>query len=98
LDEAVVGEWLADHRSWHLEEGHLIREFDTVDYPSSVTLVESTVATAEELDHHPIITIGYRHLRFELWTHDRGGLTHSDLDYANFLDALVSGEFAPFVK
>ena len=92
-----MGEWLAAHPTWCLEEGHLIREIDTVDYPSSVTLVESQVALAEELDHHPIITIGYRHLRFELWTHDRDGLTHLDLDYANGLDALLSGEFASFV-
>jgi 4a-hydroxytetrahydrobiopterin dehydratase len=98
LDEVVVGEWLATHPTWHLEEGHLIRELDTVDYRSSVTLVESLVATAEELDHHPLITIGYRHLRFELWTHDRGGLTHLDLDYANVLDSLVSGAFASIVR
>jgi 4a-hydroxytetrahydrobiopterin dehydratase len=63
-----------------------------------VTLVESLVVTAEKLDHHPIITIGYRHLRFELWTHDRGGLTHLDLDYANILDSLMSGEFAAIVR
>jgi 4a-hydroxytetrahydrobiopterin dehydratase len=94
LDDAVVGEWLAVHTTWRLEEGHLIRELDTVDYASSVTLVEALVATADELDHHPIITIGYRHLRFELWTHDRGGLTHLDLDYATALDTLASGEFA----
>jgi 4a-hydroxytetrahydrobiopterin dehydratase len=98
LDESVVGEWLLEHPTWHLEVGHLIREFDTVDYPSSVTIVESLVATAEELDHHPIITIGYRHLRFELWTHDQGGLTHLDLDYANTLDSLAGGEFASLLS
>jgi 4a-hydroxytetrahydrobiopterin dehydratase len=98
LDETVVGEWLVGHSTWQLQDGHLIRELDTIDYASSVTLVEALVATAEELDHHPIITIGYRHLRFELWTHDRDGLTHLDLDYANALDALASGEFASILK
>jgi 4a-hydroxytetrahydrobiopterin dehydratase len=98
LDDAVVGEWLTEHPGWRLEEGHLIRAFDTVDYASSVTLVQALVATAEELDHHPVITIGYRHLRFELWTHDQGGLTHSDLDYANGLDTLLLGEFASVVR
>lgn len=97
LSDAVVGEWLGDHVAWHLHDGHLIREFDTADYPSSVAIVGSLVATAEELDHHPIITIGYRHLHFELWTHDRSGLTHLDLDYANALDDVISGEFASFV-
>jgi 4a-hydroxytetrahydrobiopterin dehydratase len=98
LDDAEVGEWLAEHPTWQLEGGHLVRELDTIDYSSSVTLVGALVATAEELDHHPIITIGYRHLKFELWTHDRGGLTHLDLDYANALDSLVTGEFASILK
>jgi 4a-hydroxytetrahydrobiopterin dehydratase len=98
LDESVVGEWLAEHPTWHLDEGHLIRALHTVNYPSSVKIVDALVATAEALDHHPIITIGYRHLRFELWTHDQGGLTHLDLDYANAVDSLVSGDFASFVS
>jgi 4a-hydroxytetrahydrobiopterin dehydratase len=98
LDEAAVGEWIAEHPTWRLDGGHLLREIDTVDYPSSVTIVDSLVAVAEELDHHPIITIGYRHLRFELWTHDQGGLTHLDLDYATALDGLVDGEFAAFLR
>jgi 4a-hydroxytetrahydrobiopterin dehydratase len=98
LDDAVVEEWLGEHSTWRLEHGHLLRELDTVDYPSSVRLVGALVATAQELDHHPIITIGYRHLRFELWTHDRSGLTHLDLDYANALDALAGGEFASILR
>jgi 4a-hydroxytetrahydrobiopterin dehydratase len=89
---------MAEHPSWRIYEGHLIREIDTVDYPSSVSFVESLVATAEELDHHPIITIGYRHLRFELWTHDQGGLTHLDLDYASVLDSKLSNEFASILR
>ena len=98
LDDAAVHEWLVGHPAWLFDGGHLIREFDTIDYPSSVTLVDALVATAEALDHHPIITIGYRHLRFELWTHDQGGVTHLDLDYANVLDALLLGEFASLLS
>jgi len=52
LDEADVGSGSLSIPTWRLEEGHLIREIDTVDYPSSVTLVDSLVATAEQLDHH----------------------------------------------
>jgi 4a-hydroxytetrahydrobiopterin dehydratase len=98
LDDTVVREWLALHSAWRLDGGHLVRAFNTIDYASAVAIVDALVPAAEELDHHPIITIGYRHLRFELWTHDRGGLTHLDLDYANALDALLSEEFASFVS
>ncbi len=91
-------EWLAAHPAWLFNGGHLIREFDTIDYPSSVTVVDALVETAEALDRHPIITIGYRHLRFELWTHDQRGVTHLDLDYANALDDLLLGEFASLIR
>lgn len=98
LDDAAVREWLASHPLWLFDGDHIVREFDTIDYPSSVTVVDALVATAEELDHHPIITIGYRHLRFELWTHDQGGVTHLDLDYANVLDTLLLGDFASLLS
>jgi 4a-hydroxytetrahydrobiopterin dehydratase len=98
LDDGVVREWLARHATWRLDQGHLVREVDTIDYPSAVAIVGALVSTAEGLDHHPIITIGYRHLRFELWTHDRGGLTQLDLDYANALDLLLRERFASVVS
>ena len=93
LDEHFVVSWLGDHPLWRVEDGHLVREIATKDYPSSVQILEAQVALAEGLDHHPIVTLGYRHVRFELWTHDRGGLTQLDLSYATGLDALVTSTF-----
>jgi 4a-hydroxytetrahydrobiopterin dehydratase len=97
LDAVVVKTWITGHPSWRLEDAHLIRELRTVDYPSGAQIVHAQVTLAEGLDHHPIITLGYRSVRFELWTHDQGGLTQLDLDYAEGLDALLAGEFAAFV-
>jgi len=77
--------------------GHLVREIETADYPSSVAIVDAQVKLAEELGHHPIVTIGYRHLRFEVWTHDRDGLTELDLRYAQGLDDLVDADFKDVV-
>jgi pterin-4a-carbinolamine dehydratase len=34
---------------------------------------------------------------FELWTHDRGGLTALDLEYAQTLDELIAADFADVV-
>jgi pterin-4a-carbinolamine dehydratase len=55
------------------------------------------VEPAERLDHHPVVSVGYCQLRFELWTHDRGGVTRLDLDYAEALDEIVATRFAAFV-
>ncbi|MFI5034814.1 MAG: 4a-hydroxytetrahydrobiopterin dehydratase [Acidimicrobiales bacterium] len=97
LDPAVVDAWLAGHSGWHREDNHLVRELATLDYPSAVRLVDAQVDLAEALDHHALITLGYRHVRFSLWTHDQGGLTQLDLDYAQAFDDLVAGEFANLI-
>jgi 4a-hydroxytetrahydrobiopterin dehydratase len=97
VEDSALASWLDEHSLWHLDTGHLVRELDTTDYPSSVAIVEAQVQLAEGLDHHPIVTIGYRHLRFELWTHDRHGLTELDLQYAQGLDDVINSNFEDVV-
>jgi len=93
LDTDVVRTWITAHPSWRVENGHLMREVATTDYPSAARIVQAQVALAERLDHHPVVTLGYRKVRFELWTHDQGGLTQLDLEYAEGLDELLADEF-----
>lgn len=94
LEDDVVDEWREQHPWWRREGGHLVRELRTKDYPSSVEIVRAQVGLAQRLDHHPIVTLGYCALRFELWTHDRDGLTQLDLDYAAGLDSLIDAGFS----
>jgi 4a-hydroxytetrahydrobiopterin dehydratase len=89
LDEAVVATWLAAHPSWSPHDGHLTRVVAAPDYRRAVELVAAQADVAERLDHHPVITLGYREVVVELWTHDRGGITSLDLEYAEAFDRLV---------
>jgi 4a-hydroxytetrahydrobiopterin dehydratase len=98
LDTRVVEEWISVHSRWHVSEGHLVRHVRTTDYPSGARIIDAQVALAERLDHHPNVTFEYRRLRFEVWTHDRDGLTKLDLDYAEGLDELLDRDFADFVR
>ncbi len=97
LDPSVVGSWVDSHPHWRLDESRLVRELVALDYPSAVRLVDAQVDLAEALDHHALITLGYRSVRLELWTHDRGGVTQLDLDYAQAFDDLVASEFANLI-
>jgi 4a-hydroxytetrahydrobiopterin dehydratase len=98
LDDDVVREWIATHPLWDVEDAHLVRYVRTSDYPSGARIIAAQVALAERLDHHPVVTFTYRRLRFELWTHDRDGLTQLDLDYAEGLDTMIENDFAEFVR
>jgi 4a-hydroxytetrahydrobiopterin dehydratase len=93
-----VQDWTEAHPKWQVEDSHLVRYVRTTDYPSGVRLLEAQVALAEGLDHHPEVMFGYRRLRFELWTHDRGGLTQLDLEYAEGLDSIIDNDFGEFVR
>ncbi len=94
LAGAAVAAWLAGHPSWSDDDGHLVRELVTLDYPGAARIVAAQVDLAEELDHHAVITLAHRGVRVELWTHDVGGVTQLDLDYAQAFDDLVAGEYA----
>lgn len=97
LESEVLSEWLTSRPQWRIIDGHLVREILTVDYPSSVRILQAQVELAQRLDHHPIVQLGYCSARFELWTHDRDGLTQLDLDYAQGLDEIIERDFTGVV-
>jgi 4a-hydroxytetrahydrobiopterin dehydratase len=91
LEDGVVDQWVKAHGTWRRDEGHLVRVLPTKDYPGAVALLQAQVPLAQRLDHHPQATVSYRELRIELWTHDQGGITQLDLDYAEDFDTLLEG-------
>lgn len=90
LEHSVIDDWLSRHDGWLLVEGHLVRDVLTTSHPSAASLVQSQIPLAQRLDHHAILTLGYRDLRVELWTHDCDGITQLDLVYAEAFDQLVT--------
>ncbi|MGA2970148.1 MAG: 4a-hydroxytetrahydrobiopterin dehydratase [Acidimicrobiales bacterium] len=97
VDDATVNTWLGSHSTWSVIDRHLVRDIRTTNYPSAVDILAAQVELAQRLDHHPVVTVGYATLRFELWTHVSGGITQLDLDYATALDELVSAQFSDVV-
>ncbi len=90
LGEREVAAFVAAHSSWRREAGHLVREVALPDYQHGVDLVVAQAALATSLDHHATITLGYRELRVELWTHDRDAITSLDLRFATTFDEIVA--------
>lgn len=89
LDDALVARWLTTHPRWQLHAGHLVLD-ETIPYDVGCALATASVPIAHELDHHPFLTVGYDHLRIELWTHDKDGITQLDLSFAEFVDTFLS--------
>jgi 4a-hydroxytetrahydrobiopterin dehydratase len=97
LDDESVEAWLTSHPAWRRRDVHLVRDVKTSEYPGAARLVDAQVEIAQRLNHHPLITLGYNAVSFELWTHDRGGITQLDLEYGQALDELIAADFADVV-
>ena len=58
------------------------------DFVEAIAFVNSLVDPAEELGHHPDITINYNQVSLQLTTHDAGGLTDLDFQLAHRISQL----------
>ena len=97
LEHDALEAWLVEHPSWSLENAHLVRTFATRDDQSALAIVVAQAGLATSLDHHPVVTLGYRSVHFELWTHDRDAITRLDLEFAQGLDDIVRERYAAFL-
>lgn len=83
--------------SWEVMGGkQLSRTFLCPDFASALGLANRIGAVAEELDHHPELSISWGKLNVIVWTHRVNGLTELDFMFAARCDAASSaGAQAP---
>ena len=88
LSESEVKLRLKDLPDWQLRDEIYISKtygFDT--YLGGLSFLNTIAAFAEELNHHPTLTLDYKKLTVCWTTHDIGGLPHQDFDCAQKCDA-----------
>jgi 4a-hydroxytetrahydrobiopterin dehydratase len=69
--------------------GRLRAHYATDDFAAAVALLDSVAAVADELNHHPDVSLGYGRIEFELSSHDAGGVTARDVRLALRIQALA---------
>lgn len=92
VDPDALEAFLRLHPEWVAQgEAHgltLRRRFVFSAYPRGLGFVMAAADYAEQVDHHPDLTLGYRWVVAVLTTHVSRGVTHRDLDLAQALDRL----------
>ena len=73
---------------WSREGDVITREFDRGDFKGSVDFVNRLTPAAEEMNHHPDLSISWSKVKVSLSTHSEGGLTADDFELASRIDAL----------
>jgi 4a-hydroxytetrahydrobiopterin dehydratase len=73
---------------WSQPGEEIQRTFGFADFAAAMTFVEKVAAHAERVQHHPDILIRYNRVTLSLSTHDAGGITEKDFDFAREADRL----------
>lgn len=89
LDPATIQARLLEVPEWRAIGGSLAREYAFASYRAAIAFVNAVANMAEEQDHHPEMTVGYRRCRLAYTTHSAGGaLSDNDFICAARADAL----------
>ena len=74
---------------WSLEKNKLICNCKFPDFSSAFSFLTEVAILAEKMDHHPTIINTYGNVSLEIWTHDVGGLTKLDFEFAETVNKLL---------
>jgi 4a-hydroxytetrahydrobiopterin dehydratase len=89
LSDSEIEGRLAALDGWKRAEEAIEKEFKRGDFVGAVAFVDSLVAPAEEMNHHPDLAISWETVTVTLSTHSEGGLTANDFELAARIDALA---------
>lgn len=102
LSRSEVQELLPQVPAWELtqEEGeaHLRRGFRFASFMDAMAFAQQVAELAEAQGHHPRLTIQWRRVTVEWWTHAIRGLHRNDFIMAAKTDALYAQWQAPAQK
>ena len=90
LSPEDVSSALSSLPGWSINSGKLFREYKFSDFTHAFAFMTAVALAAEKMDHHPDWTNVYNRVAINLWTHDAGGITKSDLQLAQQIEKIAS--------
>ena len=74
---------------WNETEAGLAREFVFADFSEAFAFMTRVALAAEQRNHHPEWFNVYNRVDITFTTHDAGGLTERDIDFAQWVDGIA---------
>ena len=72
---------------WSRRGDTLVKSFTFPRFADGIAFVNRVARIADEMDHHPDIDIRYTKVTLTLSTHDAGGVTETDFELAERIEA-----------
>lgn len=80
---------LKDLPTWEVKENALFKEFSFPDFKEAWAFMSQVAVIAESMNHHPDWSNVYNKVSITLSTHDAGGITPLDIEFAKAVDELL---------
>ena len=89
LSEKDIPAALAPLKTWQVIGGKLHKEFRFKDFVQAFGFMVGVAMIAERLNHHPDWSNVYNRVTIDLVTHDLGGISSMDIEFASQVDTLA---------
>ena len=64
---------------WERKGEAIAKQYTFKEFMGGIRFINRIAEIAEQMDHHPDMTVNYRRITFSLSTHDQGGITEKDI-------------------
>jgi 4a-hydroxytetrahydrobiopterin dehydratase len=71
---------------WELKDDKIIKSFQFPSFMNAIEFVNEVANIAEKVNHHPIITINWRTVKFSLKSFDVDAITGRDFELAKEIE------------
>ena len=89
LSPAEIGDRLKGLPGWRLEDGAIVRDYQTDGWPTTLMLVNAVGYLAEAAYHHPDLTVTWGRITVKLQNHAAGGISDKDFELARKIEEVV---------
>jgi 4a-hydroxytetrahydrobiopterin dehydratase len=87
LSDNEIQARLGELEGWERAGNALRKEFKLDDFKGSVDFLNRVTPVAEEMNHHPDVSISWNKVTMSLSTHSQGGITENDFELARRIDS-----------
>jgi 4a-hydroxytetrahydrobiopterin dehydratase len=88
LSDSEIESRLAELEGWERRGEAIVKTFELADFVGSVAFVDKLVEPAEDMGHHPDLSISWNKVEVSITNHAAGGLTANDFELARRIDAI----------
>ena len=80
---------LGELDGWAREGDTITKTFKNDDFVGSVRFVDALVEPAEDMGHHPDLSLSWDEVKISITNHAAGGLTEADFELAKRIDGVA---------